>query len=313
MAAVMVACRPMRTETHATALSAVAVSWLAASAAQGTALLLAAIGQGVGALAGGCGWIGFSTPLDRQVWALVNQPVLNFSSLPGAGGYWLGSYALPIVVALFLLTLRPKNPTLVGQLLLVQAAWWAILIAGAWLPLIDPDDGHLARWLLLRGLAPTLIWLAPATAAAMAAFTSYRLLELARRSRSDLGRTARVATVLVHLILPVLGWLGVVRLVGGALPWQPVLGLTAPVAAVAVFAWLWYPAPYPRPLQGPTPRAVAALAAAVVLAACTIWLAGRPLAEGRVSGVLWGAPESFNNIRPWIEPWLPADLGHEDD
>ncbi len=44
-----------------------------------------------------------------------------------------------------------------------------------------------------------------------------------------------------------------------------------------------------------------------------IWLAGRPLAGGQVSGVLWGEAGSFNNIRAWIEPWSPTDLGHEDD
>jgi len=313
MAAVMVACRAMRTETQATAVSAVAVSWLAAVAAQGSALVLAAVGQGLGALAGGCGWIGVTTPLDRQVWALVNQPVLNFSSLPGASGYWLGSIVLPMTTALFLLTLRPKKPTLAGQLALVQTVWWATLIAGTWLPLLDPADGHLARWLLLHDLAPPLIWAAPAAAAVLAALTSFRVLELARSSRSDLGRTARVATVVVHLVLPVLGWLGVVRIVGGAPPWRSVLGLAAPVAAVVVFAWLRYPSPYPRPLQGPSPRAVAALVTAVALAACMIWLAGRPLADGQVSGVLWGEAGSFNNIRAWIEPWSPTDLGHDDD
>jgi len=309
----MVACRPMSTETRATALSAVAVSWLAAIAAQGSALILSAIGQGIGALAGGCGWIGVTTPLHRPVWALVNQPVLNFSSLPGAGGYWLGSFVLPMVVALYLLTLRPKRPTTVGQLALLQTVWWAILVAGVWLPLLDPIDGHLARWLLLHDLTPNLVWFAPATAAVMATFVSFRVLELARRSRSDLGRTARVTTVVVHLVLPVLGWLGVVRIVGGAPPWRSVLGLAAPVAAVVVFAWLRYPSPYPRPLQGPSPRAVAALVTAVALAACMIWLAGRPLADGQVSGVLWGEAGSFNNIRAWIEPWSPTDLGHDDD
>jgi len=303
----------MRTETHATVVSAVTVSWLAAIAAQGSALVLSAIGQGLGAVAGGCGWIGVTIPLDRQVWALVNQPVLNFSSLPGAGGYWLGSIVLPMVAAIFLLTLRPKNPTLAGQLALVQMVWWAILIAGAWLPLLDPVDGHLARWLLLHELAPSLVWLAPAAAAVMAAFTSFRLLELARRSRSDLSRTARVATVVVHLVVPVSGWIGVVWIVGGAVPWRPLLGLAVPVTAALVFAWLRFPPPYPRPLQGLSSRAVAALLTAVVLAASTLWLAGRPLADGRVSGVVWGVAGSFNNIRAWIEPWSPADLKNEND
>ncbi len=300
----------MRTETHATAVSAVAVSWLAAIAAQGSALVLSAVGQGLGALAGGCGWIGVAIPLDRQVWALVNQPVLNFSSLPGAGGYWLGSFLLPMATAIFLLTLRPKKPTLAGQLALVQMVWWAVLMAGAWLPLLDRVDGHLARWLLLHELSPPLVWVGPAAAAVVAALTSFRVLELARRSRSDVSRAARVATVVVHLVLPVVGWIGVVRIVGGTLTWRPLLGLAIPVAVAVVFASFRYPPPYPRPLPAPSPRAVAALLTAVVLAACTIWLAGRPLANGHVSGVVWGAAGSFNNIRAWIEPWSVADLGN---
>jgi len=302
----------MRAETHVTVLSAVALSWLAAIAAQGSALLLSAIGQGLGALAGGCGWIGVTTPLDRQVWALVNQPVLNFSSLPGAGGYWLGSIVLPMVTAVFLLTLRPKEPTLLGQLAVVQTVWWVILIAGAWLPLLDPVDGHLARWLLLHDLPSSLVWLAPAAAAVMAAFTVFRILELARRSRSDLGRARRVAIVFVHLVVPVLGWIAMVRVVGGTVPWRPLPGLAVPVAVAVIFAWLRFPSPYPRPLQGLSPRAVAALLTAVVAVACTVWLAGRPLAGGRVSGVAWGEAGSFNNIRAWIEPWSPADLENED-
>ena len=57
---------------------------LAAVAAFPGALLVAVAGQGIGALLGGCGWIGVSTPVDRQVWALVNQPT-------GLAG-WQGPY-----------------------------------------------------------------------------------------------------------------------------------------------------------------------------------------------------------------------------
>ena len=175
--------------------------------------------------------------------------------------------------------------------------------------MLDPADGHLARWLLLHKLAPSLVWLAPAAAAVLAALTSFRLLELARRSRSDLGRSARIATVVVHLVLPVAGWMGLVRIVSGTVPWRPLLGLAVPVAAAVVFACFRYPPPYPRPLPAPSPRAVVTLLAAGVLAACTIWLAGRPLANGHTSGVVWGEAGSFNNIRAWIEPWSPTDLG----
>ncbi len=75
----------MQTEPRATSPLVVAVSWLAASVALPFALIGASLGQGLGALIGGCHWIGVTLPLDRQVWALVNQPVLNFAALPTAG------------------------------------------------------------------------------------------------------------------------------------------------------------------------------------------------------------------------------------
>ncbi len=313
MAAVMVACRPMRIDNHAIVVSTVAVSWLAATTALGSALILAVVGQGVGAMTGGCGWVGATIPLNRQVWALVNQPTLNFSSQPGASGYWLGSLVLPLFAALLLLTLRPRRPTLVGQLMVVQMVWWAALVAGAWLPLLDAVDGHLSRWLLLNRLPAMLVWSAPVAAAVVAVFATFRLLEIARSGRPNLGRGTRVATLVVHLILPVLGWIGAVFLVGGSLPLAPVVALAVPVAAALVFGWLRFPPPYPRHLQRPSRRAFGVLLAGAVLAAIAIWMAGRPLTDGRAPGVLWGEPESFNNIRPWIEfPSSATEIRHQD-
>ncbi len=302
----------MRTDTHATAVSAIAISWLAAITALGSTLLLAVVGQGLGAVAGGCGWIGATFPLDRQVWALVNQPTLNFSSLPSAGGYWLGSMVLPLLAALFLLTLRPRKPTLVGQLVVVQMAWWAALVAGTWLPLLDPVDGHLSRWLLLHRLPATLVWSVPAVAAVVAVFATLRVLEIARGSRSDLGRGAREGIIVVHLVLPVLGWIGTIFLVAGSLPPAPVIGLAVPVAAALVFGWFRYPPPYPRPLCAPSHHAVVALLGGALFAAGAIWMGGRPLSDGHTAGVLWGNPGSFNNIRPWIEFPSSAAEGHDD-
>ena len=66
-------------------------SLVAAAGALAGALLVAILGQGLGGLIGGCGWIGISSPLDRQVWALMNQPTLNFSTLLRSLGYWAGS------------------------------------------------------------------------------------------------------------------------------------------------------------------------------------------------------------------------------
>lgn len=300
----------MRIDTHTTAASAVAISWLAAIAALGSALVLAIVGQGLGAMAGGCGWIGAAMPHHRQVWALVNQPTINFSSLPSAAGYWLGSLVLPLAAGLFLLTLRPRKPTLVGQLTVVQMAWWAALVAGAWLPLLDPVDGHLARWLLLHRLPPTLVWSAPAAGAVVAVFATLRLLEIARSSRSDLGRGAREGIIVVHLVLPVLGWIGTVLLVGGSLLILPVIGLAVTVSAALVFGWFRYPAPYPRPLQATSRRAVVALFAGAALAVSAIWMGARPHPDGLAVGVLWGEPGSFNNIRPWIA--VPESAGADD-
>jgi hypothetical protein len=292
----------MRTESHTTALATVAVSWLAAVAALGLALMLAVLGQGLGAVAGGCSWIGASLPLTRQVWALVNQPVLNFSSLPGAGGYWLGSLAIPLLFGLVVLTLRPKTPTLVGQLAVIQTVWWTALVTGVWLPLLDPVDGHLARWLLLHRLPSVLVWSAPAAATVLAVLACSRMLEVERRRHPDMSRTVRIAALAVHLVLPVVGWLCVVRALGGFLPLRPALGLAVPVAATASFAWLGYPRPYPRPMKAPSWGALVVLTAAALAATAAIWWAGRPLPEDRVSGVLWSVAQSSNNIRPWIDP-----------
>lgn len=299
----------MQNDIEATAVSAVAVSWLAVVAALGSVLVLAVVGQGIGAVVGGCGWIGATVPLDRQVWALVNQPVLNYSSLPAAGGYWLGSTALPFLAALLLLSLRPRKPGLIGQFAVVQTVWWIAVIAGVWLPLLDPVDGHLSRWLLLHRLDPAWVWTAPAVGTVFAVLASLRLLEIARRPRADMGRRQRVAVVFVHLVIPVLAWSYLVYLVGGPPPWRAVAGLALPLIAVVVFGWFRFPPPFPRPLQAPSQPTVIALCSGAALSAAVLWAAGRPVPEGRSSGILWGAPESSNNMRPWIEPqpYLRAD------
>lgn len=292
----------MRTDPNATTATAVAISWLASVSAVGTAFVLAVVGQGLGAMAGGCGWIGAALPMNRQVWALVNQPVLNFSSLPGAGGYWLGSMILPLFAATFLLSLRTRKPTLVGQLTLVQTAWWAALVAGVWLPLLDPGDGHLTRWLMVHRFPLSLVWSMPVAATVVAVWVGFRVLEIVRWHCRDPNRWARLAIVVVQLFLPVAVWLVAIVLVCGHPPLRPVLGLLMPGTAVAVFAFFRYPPPYPRPPAPPSPAGVVSLAAAALIAASVLWLAGRPLTDNRVSGVLWSAPESFNNIRQWIEP-----------
>ncbi|MBD3872686.1 MAG: hypothetical protein IFK91_07200, partial [Acidobacteria bacterium] len=189
----------MQTEPRINAPSVVAISWTAAIAAFPLALVLAVLGQGLGALVGGCQWIGASLPLDRQVWALVNQPVLNFASLPSAGGYWLGSLMVPLIVAALVIPLFLRSNSMIVEVSVIQLAWGAAVVAVAWLPLLDQGDGHLARWLDLHDLPPTLVWLAPALAAGAGLLPTLRLLELARRRQKDTGRAYRVVLVVFHL------------------------------------------------------------------------------------------------------------------
>lgn len=292
----------MQNDRNVTTTSVVAISWLAAIAALGTALLGAALGQGLGAMLGGCGWIGASVPMHRQVWALVNQPVLNFSSLPGAGGYWLGSMLVPLLAAVILLMSRSRTPTLVGQLTLVQVVWWTALVAGVWLPLLDPGDGHIARWLLLHRLPESFVWFVPVVATVVAVGAGYRILAIARWRHRHPGRWSRLVIVAVSLLVPVGAWLLATTVLCGKPPLRPVLGLLVPATAVTVFAFLRYPPASPRPLKPPSPAGVAALVSAALIAVSALWWAGRPLPDDHVSGVVWGVPGSMNNIRPWIEP-----------
>lgn len=292
----------MSTEAGPGAPRVIVVSWLAAAAAFPSTLVLAAAGQGLGAALGGCAWIGLSLPLERQVWALVNQPVLNFASLPRAFGYWWGSWLLPLVAAVVLMALRPRSRTWTVELMVLQAAWAAAVVAGAWLPLLDADDGHLVRWLALQRLPAAAVWAAPLAAAAVALAPAVRLLELARRRTPNLGRLRRAALVAVHLVLPATTWAALATLLGGETRGRGLAAVAVPVAAVLVLAWFRYPAPSVCRMQPPTLRGAAVLVVTIVLAVAALWVGGRPLADGRAAGVLWGEPSDFNNIRSWIAP-----------
>lgn len=292
----------MSTEAGPGAPKVIVVSWLAAAAAFPSTLVLAAAGQGVGAVLGGCAWIGISLPLDRQVWALVNQPVLNFASLPRGFGYWWGSWLLPLVAAVVLMALRPRSRTWTAELMVLQAAWAAVVVAGAWLPLLDADDGHLTRWLALQRLPAAAVWTAPLAAAAVGLAPAVRLLELARRRTPNLGRVRRAALVAAHLVLPAATWVALVTIFGGEPRLHGMAALAVPVAAVLILAWFRYPAPSVCRMQPPTLRGVAGLVVTIVLASAALWGGGRPLADGRAAGVLWGEPGDFNNIRSWIVP-----------
>ena len=293
----------METEPETTRLSVIGISWLGASAALPFALICAAFGQGLGALIGGCHWIGVALPFDRQIWALVNQPVLNFASLPRAGGYWLGSTLLPLVVAMTIIGFLPQARSLVTQLGCVQISWAMSLVAVAIVPVLDTEDGHLARFFTLHDWPNGLVWLFPAAAAAAALLPTIRLLQLARRRRPEIRRSYRLLVVVVHLGVPAAGWLGLVSLAQGTIYPAAVLAGAAPLIAALAFAWFRYPSPYVRRLEMPHAGEIIGLVLAALILVATVWVAGRPLPDGRSAGILWGTAQSSNNIRPWIEPW----------
>jgi hypothetical protein len=292
----------MRTEPGIMAPSIIGLSWLAAAGAYPGALLAAAVGQAVGALAGGCQWIGISLPLDRPVWALVNQPVINFSSLPSSAGYWLGSLALPVVLAVATIPLLPRGTSLLIEIVCVQWAWCAAVVAVAWLPLLEPRDGHLGRWLALRDLSPDLLWAAPGAAAAISLLPTLRLLELTRRRRSEPARTYRLAVAAVHLGGPAVIFGGLASWIHGRLPMAAAVALLLPVVTAFALAWFRFPEADIRRLALPGWGAATGLAAMSLIAASLVWFSGRPVGERQRSGILWAEPNALNNIRPWIEP-----------
>jgi hypothetical protein len=214
----------------------------------------------------------------------------------------LGSWLLPMLAALGALGLRSRSRSLLVELLCLQIAWAAISIAGAWLPLLDPEDGHLARWITLQRLPAALLWAAPAAAALAGALPAIRLLALARRRRPDIGRLMRVALVVVHLAVPCGAWAGLAWLARRELPLPALGGLALPLAVALGLAWLRYPPEHVGRLERPTVRGLAAVAVAIAVAAAALWFGGRPLPGARAAGLLWARPGDFNNIRPWVEP-----------
>ena len=298
----MVACRPMRSNLDLMAPRLLVVSWLAAAVAYPLTLMTVVLGQGLGALGGGCGWIGLSLPVDRQVWALVNQPVLNFASLPMATGYWLGSLVLPLAVGTLLLPLMPRPRSLAAELAAVHIAWAAAALGVAWLPVLDLRDGHFTRWLDLHGMPSGAVWITPVVGALVVLLPTIRLLELARRYRQHSGRRYRVVVVCVHLILPLLLWIALAFKIHGSLIVSGIVAAALVAASSLVFAWFRYPAPFVHPLREPSPGDVVVVAAVAAVLAVLLWLGGRPLEGGRSAGIQWGNASAFNNVRPWIDP-----------
>jgi hypothetical protein len=288
--------------------SALAASWLAAAAAVPITLALAAAGQGLGTLAAGGGWIGLSLPWDRQVWALVNQPVLNFASLPAAAGYWLGSVAVPLGIAAIAMPVSLRLRTLGGQLAAIQLGYVSLTVAALWQPGLAAGASQVARWLAFRGLAVELRWLPAAVAVAAAVPITLRLIAAARITRFGLTRIRRLALVGLHLIPAPVGWAALSTATAGDLPVESCLVAGLPVAAALVTAWVGFPAPLTHPVSGTRAATVFAFAGLAVVVWGALIVAGRPLSGDHRAAIQWGRETGTNNIRPWMAPlrapWL---------
>lgn len=293
--------------------SSLLASWLSAVAAVPSVLLISAIGQGLGTLVAGGGWIGICTPWDRQVWALVNQPVLNFSALPAATGYWLGSWAAPFLTAVLIMPLSLRLKSASSQLAVLQTGWIALVIGASWQTFLDPVSGHLARWLGFRELPAAAAWVVVAAAIAAVPPFVIRLLAIARITRFHLSRSRRVGLVVIHLIPIPAACVAAFIILEEAVPVEACVAAGFPVLAALIIAWFGYPAPLTHPVTAVGARGLATLVVAVVLGFTAVAAAGRPLAGDRVSAVQWAREGSTNNIRewmvPWRAPWLPEADG----
>jgi hypothetical protein len=291
----------MRNDLDILSLRAIVLGWSLAATCLLLAPVAAVIGQGLGAWIGGCQWIGVSLPLGRQVWALVNQPTLAFATSASAFGYWLGSLALPLGLSLVLGIFFSRTRSLNSELLTVHVVWAFAVIDGAWMPLLDTSDGHLGRWLHFADITEHLVWAAPLMATALGAVAALRLLAVTRVSRPQAGRLLRLGVVAFHLVVPT----GVVViassiLIGKALP-APTIAIAMVCAASLAMAWLRYPPAHVYSLREITGADMLRAVVALIVVANVVWLAGRPLGEDRVAGLLWSRARTNNNIRPWID------------
>jgi hypothetical protein len=312
-----------------TSAAAVLVSWTFAIAGGALALLLATLGQAIGAVIGGCHWIGLTLPIDRQPWALVNQPSLAFSAQGAALGYWLGGLVLCLLVAVLAIGFVPRPRTLSWELAVIHAAWGAAFVGLAWLPLVEPRDGHLSGLLRVHELPPVLVWIAPVIAGWAALVPAGRLLALARTAVPAMPRWKRVLTIVAHQGVPAFLWVAVgltliatrgeTSATGLAITrplverlWPPAVAAAMPVVAALLLAWTSIPRPSVGRLDVLRPANLLPPLLVLVPLACLILVLGRPLPAGRCSGLLWGAPDSRNNIRQWVDPVVvgSARTGH---
>ncbi len=298
---------------------ALVFSWVAAIAGGLLAILFSTVGQALGAMAGGCRWIGLSLPIQAQPWALVNQPSLAFSSQTAALGYWLGGIILCLVVALLTVGYMPRPKKLSWELTALQLAWGAAVVGLAWIPLLDPRDGHLSALLRLKGAPAALVWIVPVIAGWAGLLPTARLLALARAAGTALPRWKRMLTVAFHLAFPmvVIIAVGLVLIASRSQEsatrieltrtlierlWPPAIAAMMPIMAAFGLAWTSIPQPSVVRLDELRFANVLPLVFCLTTFASVIVVLGRPLPEGRCGGVLWSVPDSRNNIRPWVEP-----------
>ncbi|RLE28045.1 MAG: hypothetical protein DRJ65_00900 [Acidobacteria bacterium] len=309
----------MLSRPNPNSLAAIVTSWLAALSAGIVTLGIIACGQGVGAMLGGCRWIGVTLPLHRQPWALVNQPSLAFSTDGAAIGYWLGGTLACLLVATLVIPFVPRLRGLTSELLAIQISWMASVLGLGWMALLDPWDGHLSRSLRLHEMSPALVWLLPVLGAWAALIPTLRLLALVRGAQPQLGRSGRVLTVVIHLVLPACVWItgGLVMisrtssvnngtLLEGLLPfealWPPVLAAALPSVAALTMAWLAFPRAWVHHLEPVSLRSgVLLMVCAAALVGFQLTLGG-PSGQGTCRGVLWAHANSRNNLRPWVTP-----------
>lgn len=275
--------------------------WLCALVSLPLALVVAVVGQGLGALIGGCSWIGLAVPPDRQVWALVNQPTMGFADTSSAHGYWLGSLLLPVAVIIFFCVLLRSYRRLSVELFTIHASWGLTLICVAWLPLIDRQDGHLNRWLHYGDFSQHFIWALPLLAVCLGLFPGLRLLSLMRMWRRDGGRAARIMIVILHFSPAVIIWIGLTSVLGQSVAVVPAVAVGACLLAAVILAWLRYThAPFHPMREIGLGGVVAVLMTGIVLG-LLVWGAGRPLDQQKRAGLLWANRSTTNNIRQWIE------------
>lgn len=300
-------------------LAGLTASWLAALCGGVIALGVIAVGQGLGAILGGCRWIGVTLPLHQQVWALVNQPTLAFATQGPAAGYWLGGIAACLLAAALVVPLLPRPRGLTSEVLALQISWMASVLGLGWMALLDPWDGHLGRFLRLHDVSPMAVWLVPVLGAWAALIPTLRLLALARGAHPQLKRTGRMMTVVMHLVLPAFVWIAVgvviVTFTGPALQgspfdilgplevlWQPIVAAGLPSVAALMMAWLAFPRPWVQHLEPVRLKTGVGLLTAAAVLVGLLMVLGAPSGAGTCRGVLWSHPDSRNNIRPWVAP-----------